>query len=189
MVLRVVRLASPVGPLVLVEGPSGLVALTWEGGWDATARAVHARFGDALLREEGGSRAGEKLGAWFDGDLSATDDLPVDTGGTTFQRQVWAGLRAIPRGEVRSYGELAVAVGHPRAARAIGGANRANPVAILIPCHRVIASDGSLGGYAGEWGARRTPISTGSGLERKLWLLRHEGVQIHEGRVVRRLPR
>jgi AraC family transcriptional regulator, regulatory protein of adaptative response / methylated-DNA-[protein]-cysteine methyltransferase len=77
-------------------------------------------------------------------------EVPLDTAGTPFQQRVWAQLRAIPRGETRSYAEIAALVGQPTASRAVGGANGANPVAVLVPCHRVIAADGKLGGYA--WG-------------------------------------
>lgn len=75
--------------------------------------------------------------------------VPLDVGGTEFQKKVWAALRTIPYGQTRSYGQVARQVGNPRAARAVGMANHENPVAVVVPCHRVIASDGSLGGYAG----------------------------------------
>ena len=75
--------------------------------------------------------------------------VPLDLAGTPFQLQVWKALRRIPYGQTRSYGEIARAIGRPRAARAVGMANHSNPVAIIVPCHRVIAGDGSLGGYAG----------------------------------------
>ena len=75
--------------------------------------------------------------------------MPLDLEGTSFQKKVWGALRTIPYGETRSYGEIARQVGNPRAARAVGMANHENPVAIVVPCHRVIAGDGSLGGYAG----------------------------------------
>ncbi|HWP85737.1 MAG TPA: methylated-DNA--[protein]-cysteine S-methyltransferase [Terriglobia bacterium] len=87
--------------------------------------------------------------------------VPLDMQGTPFQKKVWKALQSIPYGQTRSYGEIARQVGHPRAARAIGMANHDNPVAVIVPCHRVIASDGSLGGYAG-------------GLQRKSRLLRLE---------------
>jgi O-6-methylguanine DNA methyltransferase len=103
------------------------------------------------------------LEAYFDGDLGAIDTLPVETGGTELQRSVWAALRAIPAGETRSYGALAAQIARPTAARAVGHANGANPVGVVVPCHRVIGADGSLTGYAG-------------GIERKRWLLAHEGV-------------
>jgi methylated-DNA-[protein]-cysteine S-methyltransferase len=102
-----------------------------------------------------------QLRAYFAGDL--TDfDLPIELRGTEFQRRVWATLQEIPYGETISYGELARWVGNPKASRAVGLANGRNPVAIVVPCHRVIGADGSLTGYGG-------------GLERKVWLLEHEG--------------
>jgi methylated-DNA-[protein]-cysteine S-methyltransferase len=102
----------------------------------------------------------EQLQAYFAGDL--TDfDLPMAAHGTEFQRRVWAALCDIPYGETISYGELARRVGNPKASRAVGLANGRNPIAIVIPCHRVIGADGSLTGYGG-------------GLERKVWLLEHE---------------
>jgi methylated-DNA-[protein]-cysteine S-methyltransferase len=104
-----------------------------------------------------------QLEAYFAGSL--TDfDLPMEMGGTDFQRRVWASLREIPYGETISYGELARRVGNPKASRAVGLANGRNPLAIVVPCHRVIGADGSLTGYGG-------------GLDRKVWLLEHEAAQ------------
>jgi len=91
-----------------------------------------------------------------------TPQLPIDVRGTAFQEAVWKELRKIPLGETRSYADIAAAVGQPQAVRAVGTANGSNPVAVLVPCHRVIRSDGSLGGYAG-------------GLDRKRKLLAAEG--------------
>jgi methylated-DNA-[protein]-cysteine S-methyltransferase len=99
----------------------------------------------------------EQLAAYFDGELT-TFDLPLAAVGTPFQRSVWAALRRIPYGETRSYGQLAQALGRPDAARAVGAANGANPLGIIVPCHRVVGADGSLTGYGG-------------GLERKQFLL------------------
>jgi AraC family transcriptional regulator of adaptative response/methylated-DNA-[protein]-cysteine methyltransferase len=91
-----------------------------------------------------------------------TPELPIDVRGTAFQEAVWKELRKIPLGQTRSYADIAAAVGQPQAVRAVGTANGKNPVAVLVPCHRVIRSDGSLGGYAG-------------GLDRKRKLLAAEG--------------
>jgi methylated-DNA-[protein]-cysteine S-methyltransferase len=102
----------------------------------------------------------EQLAAYFAGELSQFD-LPLRLDGTPWQRQVWEGLLQIPYGHTVSYAELARRVGNPRACRAVGLANGRNPVAIIVPCHRVIAADGTLGGYGG-------------GLDRKTWLLDHE---------------
>lgn len=101
-----------------------------------------------------------QLNAYFAGDITAFD-LPIELNGTDFQRRVWAALCDIPYGETISYGELARWVGNPKASRAVGLANGRNPVAIVVPCHRVIGADGSLTGYGG-------------GLDRKVWLLEHE---------------
>jgi methylated-DNA-[protein]-cysteine S-methyltransferase len=104
------------------------------------------------------------LDRYFQGELAALDDVAVELNGTPFQKQVWQALRRIPSGTTISYAELARRIGNPSAIRAVGTANGANPVAVIVPCHRVIGSDGSLTGYGG-------------GLERKQWLLAHEGLQ------------
>jgi methylated-DNA-[protein]-cysteine S-methyltransferase len=101
------------------------------------------------------------LAAYMDGDLAALDSLEVATGGTPFQRRVWRALREISAGTTTSYGELAKQIGNPSSVRAVGLANGANPIGIVVPCHRVIGADGSLTGYAG-------------GLQRKRWLIAHE---------------
>jgi methylated-DNA-[protein]-cysteine S-methyltransferase len=100
---------------------------------------------------------------YFAGDLQALDAIGVDPAGTPFQQEVWAALRRIPAGTTLSYGELAASVGCKAGARAVGAANGSNPIALIIPCHRVIRGDGSLCGYGG-------------GVWRKAWLLRHEGI-------------
>lgn len=102
------------------------------------------------------------LAAYFAGDLGALTRLRVAPRGTPFQARVWAALREIPAGRTASYSEVARAIGAPSAVRAVGAANGQNPIAIVVPCHRVIGKGGSLVGYGG-------------GLEKKRWLLRHEG--------------
>jgi methylated-DNA-[protein]-cysteine S-methyltransferase len=104
---------------------------------------------------------------YFSGDLSAIDSVSVATGGTSFQRKVWKALRTIQPGTTLSYGALARQLGCPKSVRAVGSANGANPVAIVIPCHRVIGADGNIAGYGG-------------GLSRKRWLLVHEGVALEK---------
>jgi methylated-DNA-[protein]-cysteine S-methyltransferase len=99
---------------------------------------------------------------YFSGELDVINDLPVMTAGTEFQRTVWQQLRQIPCGEIITYGELAKRIGRPTASRAVGMANGSNPISIVVPCHRVIGSQGALTGYAG-------------GVQRKQWLLKHEG--------------
>ena len=101
------------------------------------------------------------LEAYFAGQLTAIDELATATGGSPFQRRVWAALRSVPAGATTSYGALAAVVGRPGASRAVGAANGANPVSIVVPCHRIIGAGGALTGYGG-------------GLHRKRWLLDHE---------------
>ncbi|HEY5172685.1 MAG TPA: methylated-DNA--[protein]-cysteine S-methyltransferase [Acidimicrobiia bacterium] len=107
----------------------------------------------------------EVLEAYFAGDVGALDTLTVETRGTEFQQQVWRQLRKIPVGSTISYGELARRVGRPNAQRAVGMANASNPVALIVPCHRVIRTGGALGGYA-------------FGLDCKQWLLTHESTKL-----------
>lgn len=162
---------SPIGRIILVaraSGPGateepGLCAVEFEDCLDRLHRHLESRFGSYDLRPtaEPGRHA-KRLAAYFAGELEAIDDLPLDSGGTVFQQQVWRQLRRIPAGTTRRYGELARDLGRPAAARAVGAANGRNPFSIVVPCHRLVASTGNLTGYAG-------------GLHRKRWLLRHEG--------------
>ena len=101
------------------------------------------------------------LEAYFDGTAADIGDLPLDMRGAPFEQRVWMALRTIPPGQTTSYGAIAQALGSPGASRAVGAANGANPVAVIVPCHRVIGTNGSLTGYGG-------------GLDRKRWLLEHE---------------
>ena len=109
----------------------------------------------------------EALAAWF-ADPANEPDLPLAPRGTPFQQRVWERLREIPSGSTTSYGEIALEIGRPGAARAVGGAVGRNPLSLIVPCHRVVAADGSIGGFA-------------SGLDRKRWLLAHEGVEGYAG--------
>jgi methylated-DNA-[protein]-cysteine S-methyltransferase len=161
------RVATPVGEVLLVTDGEGAVrALDFADYEDRMTRLL-ARHAPGATVTEGRAPGTVRraVEAWFGGDLTALDGLTVKTGGTDFQRTVWAALRAIPVGETRSYGQLAAAIGSPRAVRAAGLANGQNPVAVIVPCHRVIGANGTLTGYAG-------------GLERKRWLLAHEGVAV-----------
>jgi O-6-methylguanine DNA methyltransferase len=164
MHLDTAEVASPIGPWSLAATPRGLCLLHGGADWDAVGETLARRFGPVSLADaEDPCGAVSRLRAYFAGDLNAIDDVPVDTGGTEFQRAVWGALRRIPVGRTVAYSELAARIGRPRTTRAVGAANGANPVAVVIPCHRVIGRNGSLIGYGG-------------GLERKAWLLRHEGV-------------
>jgi methylated-DNA-[protein]-cysteine S-methyltransferase len=164
--LLIDRLATPIGEAVIVADRQGnLRALDWTDRDDSMRRLLRLHYGAdgfalAPARDPGGlTRA---LDAYFAGDLAAIENLPVATGGTPFQRAVWRALREIPCGTTVSYGELARRIGRAEAVRAVGLANGANPISIVVPCHRVIGADGTLTGYGG-------------GIERKRWLLEHEG--------------
>lgn len=159
--IEMARLDSPVGVLGVFARDGVLVALDFDDG-DNARKTMARRFPEAEVMKA--ARAGflAPLRRYFDGDLHAIDAIAADPGGTAFQSRVWKALRRIPAGRTLSYGELARRLGEPKAMRAVGLANGQNPIAIVIPCHRVIGADGSLTGYGG-------------GLERKRWLLRHEG--------------
>lgn len=148
-------LDSPLGPLTAVSTDGSLSGLFMSG---QRHRPAAERFGprdDTVL-----PALREQLDAYWAGDL--TDfKVPLVTTGTPFQKQVWAALRRVPYGATCSYADLAIAIGRPTAVRAVGAANGRNPVCLIVPCHRVVGSGGSLTGYAG-------------GLERKRFLLQHE---------------
>jgi methylated-DNA-[protein]-cysteine S-methyltransferase len=160
------RLNTPTGPMLIVsDEEKRLRALDWEDHQPRMQRLLERYYGaNAIrLRESASpSPARHALEANFGGAVDALTDLPTATNGTTFQRKVWDALRQIPPGQTRSYSALATRIGLPAATRAVGFANGANPIAIVVPCHRVIGANGSLTGYGG-------------GLERKRWLLAHEG--------------
>ncbi len=159
-------LDSPLGEIwLLTDSDGALRVVEFASHADRLTRLADQQYGRGKWAiEDAGleSAAKRALVAYFAGATDALDGLPVATGGTEFQRSVWAALRAIPTGETISYGELARRIGNPKAVRAVGLANGANPIGIVVPCHRVIASNGGLGGYGG-------------GVERKAWLLKHEG--------------
>ena len=160
------RVETPLGQVLLVvDAEGGVVALDFEDFEPRMMRLLARHHARATLSP---GRAPEPVraavAAYFAGDLSAFDTLTLRTRGTDFQREVWAALRTIPAGETWSYGRLAASIGRPKAVRAAGLANGQNPVAIIVPCHRVIGANGTLTGYAG-------------GLERKRWLLAHEASQ------------
>ncbi len=139
------RIESPAGPLLLAASPRGLVALEFAG---RSRRVPGVQSPEALadyIRELEEYFAGQRRQFTF----------PLDLRGTDFQLACWRGLLAIPYGETRSYADIARAVGKPNAFRAVGMANNRNPIAIVVPCHRVIASDGTLCGYGGGLDVKR----------------------------------
>ena len=163
MRLRLERMDAPVSPLLVVTDDQGVLrALDFADHEVRMHRSLREHYRDYTL-DEGTAPASlsRALHAYFDGDLDALADVKTATGGTPFQRDVWNGLRAIPAGVTISYGQLAANIGRPGASRAVGAANGANPIAIVVPCHRVIGANGTLTGYGG-------------GLSRKKWLLEHE---------------
>ena len=160
--IEAATLDSPIGRLRAFVRDGVLVVLEFEEGDRALHAGILRRHPDAVFEDAGGLCVLDPVRRYFDGDLNALDGVPCAPGGTPFQARVWKALRTIPVGRTWSYGELARRLGDPKAVRAVGFANGANPIAVVIPCHRVIGASGSLVGYGG-------------GLERKRWLLAHEG--------------
>ncbi len=162
MKLFLERIASPIGAILLVSDGEALRALDFHDCEDRLHCLLRRHYGAYVLTDgRAAGAAGRRVAAYFAGDLTALDTIAVATGGSAFQRRVWAALRAIPPGTTATYGGLAATIGMPTARRAVGLANGANPIALVVPCHRVVGANGSLTGYGG-------------GLPRKAWLLRHE---------------
>ena len=168
------RIETPIGTMLVVGDRDGNIRATdWSDCEARMHRLLRRHYGESGFRLESSRNLKDLtdgIGRYFAGELEAINALPVKTAGTPFQREVWRALRQIPCGTTISYAELARRVGRPSAVRAVGLANGSNPVGIVVPCHRVIGSGGSLTGYTG-------------GIERKAWLLEHES------QVERRLPR
>ena len=147
----------PVGQILVACSVETIVSVDFTE--ERLLRLMGRRYGTVVL-ERSEQYAGP-FRAYLDGDLAALDGLPFDTGGTAFQQSVWRGLCEIPRGETRSYSQIAERIGKPKAVRAVGLANSLNPISLIVPCHRVIGRSGALTGYAG-------------GLDLKRWLLARE---------------
>lgn len=161
MAVQVDVIESPVGPLVAVVDESGsLAGLEFAEAPDRVERVLGRYRNVAHGRDPLGMRG--RLERYFAKDWSAFDGLELAAVGTDFQQRVWHELRQIPVGQTCSYSDIANRIDSPRGVRAVGLANGSNPIAIIVPCHRVIGADGSLTGYGG-------------GIERKRWLLVHEG--------------
>ncbi|MFV9473326.1 methylated-DNA--[protein]-cysteine S-methyltransferase [Advenella sp. RU8] len=160
------RMNSPLGEIILMtDDRQNLRVLDFADYDERMHDLLQRQYGQTQIISADTPCPYEKnLQDYFNGHLAALDNIPVATGGTKFQRTVWQALQKIPYGQTMSYGELAAKVGNPKASRAVGLANGANPISIVIPCHRVIGKNGSMTGYGG-------------GLERKLWLLHHESQQ------------
>lgn len=160
-------LPSPVGTITLLTDDAGVLrVLEFENFGARMERLLRLHYGPGGWRIVPAVRASDAMRAmadYFAGDLSAIDALPTATGGTDFQRSVWQALRRVGAGRTVAYADIAAAIGRSGAVRAVGLANGSNPIAIVVPCHRIIGRSGALTGYGG-------------GLERKRWLLAHEGV-------------
>ncbi len=163
------RMATPIGELIVIaDGDGKLRTIDWTDH-EARMKVLLDRYygkGRYTLtpkRDPGGLTSAMRR--YFKGEIGVLKDLPAATSGTDFQTSIWKALRKIKDGTTISYGELARRIGKPKAVRAAGLANGQNPISIVVPCHRVIGSNGSLTGYGG-------------GLHRKQWLLAHEGVML-----------
>jgi methylated-DNA-[protein]-cysteine S-methyltransferase len=161
MRLTLIEYDSPLGMILAVGGRDGVCDLDFSDRWPRKKARLERRFGIVSVEPGDAWNVAPRLSAYFAGDVAALEDLAVDPGGTAFQRSVWNALCRIPAGRTSSYGDLAAQIGNRHASRAVGAANGQNPIAIAVPCHRVIGANGSLTGYAG-------------GTWRKRWLLDHE---------------
>ncbi len=160
--LDIAELRTPIGSLHCAVRAGRVCALEFPARWSRRLAWLAARLGPlATRRTTDPAGIAGAVARYFAGELDALGGIRVELLGTAFQRRVWTALLGIPVGRTVSYGALARTVGEPAAARAVGAANGANPIAIVVPCHRVVGGDGRLAGYAG-------------GIERKRWLLRHE---------------
>jgi methylated-DNA-[protein]-cysteine S-methyltransferase len=159
------RIETPVGPVLVAADNDGNLRACYFAEYETgMLRALERHYGKnafQLTQAHNPHGLSDAMARYFAGELNAIDELPVKTAGTKFQREVWRALRDIPCGKTISYGELARRIGRPKAVRAVGLANGSNPISLVVPCHRVIGSNGTLTGYGG-------------GLHRKLWLLQHE---------------
>jgi methylated-DNA-[protein]-cysteine S-methyltransferase len=162
--IQLTTMDSPIGSLT-IAARGGRVCLLHFGADGPDARAILQRwyFSEPVELHPDPARAVAALRRYFDGKTSALDGITVEMNGTPFQKKVWEALRGVKAGTTTSYASIAQRIGAPSAVRAVGAANGRNPVALIVPCHRIIGTNGSLTGYGG-------------GLERKRWLLQHEGV-------------
>ncbi len=163
------RIQTPISELLLVVDKAGNArAIDWTEHESRMLRLLSLHYGKHEFKLEPAHNPGglrNAMESYFEGDVHAIANIPVQTAGTPFQRCVWHALRSIPIGSAVSYAKLAEQIARPKAVRAVGLANGVNPIGIVVPCHRVIGSNGSLTGYGG-------------GLERKRWLLDHEGEHV-----------
>ena len=161
--LQLDTIDSPIGNILIVVDGERLCSLDYADYEPRMITLLQRRYGPIhLVRTTDPSGFSSRIRAYLEGDYRCLDTIPVSTGGTAFQQEVWSALRTIPPGTTMTYGGLAEKLGRPTAYRAVGGANALNPIPIVLPCHRLVGANASLTGYGG-------------GIERKHWLLRHEG--------------
>ena len=160
------KFESPIGEIIFLDDGESLCFMDFSENTDRLETILKRKFGQFEVKKGNDTLGiGSCLEQYFKGDWQAFANVSLNNPGTDFQRSVWDQLLKIPPGKVLSYNQLAARLSNPKAIRAAGTANGSNPIAIVVPCHRVIGKDGSLRGYAGgEW--------------RKQWLLNHEGYQI-----------
>jgi methylated-DNA-[protein]-cysteine S-methyltransferase len=164
--IEIAVIHSPIGPLTLAA-KDGLLCLLHFGAREAPVRATLQRWypGETIERRRDPGGAATALAKYFSGQFDILETIQVEFNGTPFQQKVWRALRTVRAGHTASYTDIARTIGAPAAVRAVGAANGANPIAVVVPCHRVIGSNGTLTGYGG-------------GLRTKEWLLRHEGCRL-----------
>lgn len=166
MKLTLSHIDTPTGPMMLLLDNEQRVRLfEWvdhQARMDRLLTRHYPKTSFSISEATPPEHYDQAIHAYFAGELNALDPLPIAFGGTVFQQTVWQALQTIPAGKTLSYGQLAAQIGNPKGMRAVGLANGANPIALIVPCHRVIGANGTLTGYGG-------------GMERKHWLLRHEG--------------
>jgi methylated-DNA-[protein]-cysteine S-methyltransferase len=156
------RIRAPIGEILIAVADDHLCALDFDDCEVRMRRLLRRRFGEfELVPTRNPSDLSTPIRAYLEGEVDAISSVPILSGGSPFQEKAWAALRTIPPGTTATYGEQAARLGQPGAARAVGLANSLNPIAIVVPCHRVIGASGDLTGFAG-------------GIERKQWLLAHE---------------
>lgn len=156
------KIASPLGTIVVIARDKVVYSLDFHDYEARMMGLLRKRYGQVELQQnDNASVVSQALERYFAGNITALAGIKILAKGTDFQQSVWAELQKIPAGSTCSYAAIATAIENPKAVRAVGMANAQNPIALIIPCHRVIATNGTLSGYAG-------------GVERKHWLLAHE---------------
>lgn len=170
--LTLSEMTTPLGRAFLVTDASGVLrAFDWSDDEGRLGALMRRFYGPRVAMKTGAAPRAipEAIAAYFDGALEAINAIPRETAGAPFQKLAWRVLCEIPAGQTLTYGQQARRMGKPAAVRAVGQANGANPIGLVVPCHRVIGANGTLTGY-------------GAGVERKAWLLRHEGVELETPR-------